>query len=158
LWLLHTKKFASIANNTAVQEVKICYEHSINTYCHASVTIGKIHCWALSNMPKTHWLERTLFNFPLVIPFDIVLLVPRQLMNIIILCMLIGREGCRYVFQDTHQTRSECFLAKTENNWPKIKKGSDQWERKSPSPGWRVGLHFLLTKPKFHLHLTSWRV
>jgi hypothetical protein len=49
------------------------------------------------------------------------------------------------------------LLAKLENKWPKIKKGSVK-RKKKLSPGWRVGFGFLFANPEFYLHLASWQV
>jgi hypothetical protein len=37
-------------------------------------------------------------------------------------------------------SRPEFLIAQTENNWPKIQKGSVRG--KKPSPDWRMGLYF----------------
>jgi hypothetical protein len=48
---------------------------------------------------------------------------------------------------------SECSLAKTENNWPRIQNGSVRGEK--PSPGWRMGLY--VYSPKLN-STRIWRV
>jgi hypothetical protein len=49
---------------------------------------------------------------------------------------------------------SQFSLAKSENNWPKIKKGLVRGKK---SLHWLLsGFAFLLTKPELYSHLASW--